>query len=803
MSRLLPIAFATLFLTSCLGTRHLSEGEYLLFKQSISGNKAIPKSELEQLYLQKPNKKILLFPFAPYVWIYQLGVNSFDSAKVEARIQRIENKFNAKRMRHEDNPGRIERLQLAEARKREKMERDLREGNMLMRWGEPLAVFNLDQAEATRLNLATFLQTRGFFRSNVELEVRYENQLAHVTYAVNEEQAFLVDTLRYQSSDSTLLRIIKGSSENSMIATGEPYIQEDLTAERERIEILLRNNGYFDFSRQYIVYEVDTNRVPGWVAITMIIRSPARRGFHRVFAVDSVNFVTDAGAADAALQRQIMSYNRITYQFFRKKFSQKVLDQRVFIVSDSLYSLNNTLATQRQLALLDNFKFININYDTTGGRFVANIFTSPLPKFQATNEVGLNVTQGFPGPFYNLTFVNRNVFNGLENLELGAFFGFEGVAAVTTNDVFRSLDAGAKLSLVFPQFLFVPFSQEHKRKLGRLNPNTIARLGYSYTNRPEYIRNSLNTSLIFNWQKERRRIYSLTLPEIGRINTPFKRADFDSLLQILEAEGNQLQRAFNPSFVSSINFFMMFNFNPDDIYGSRSSLLKLYGETGGTMFNLFTPTFLERNGLEYYKYLKGSADFRRHVSLGGVKGLATRLHLGLAVPYGENKALPYEKYFFAGGSTSIRAWQPRRLGPGSASPPLNPDPESQGLFDYRFERPGEILLEASAEFRSRLIGFVDWAFFVDAGNVWRLYQQALQVGADFQFDRFYKEIALGTGLGLRFNFSFLVIRFDWGVKIYDPARPEGERWLIDNISWQTPGGEPGQAVWNIAIGYPF
>jgi outer membrane protein insertion porin family len=356
---------------------------------------------------------------------------------------------------------------------------------------------------------------------------------------------------------------------------------------------------------------------------------------------------------------------------------------------------------------------------------------------------------------------------------------------------------------VFPQFILVPFSQEHKKRLGRFNPSTTARLGFNYTNRPEYIRNSLNSSMIFNWQKERRRVYNLTLPEISLINTPYTRSDFDSLLLVLESEGNQLARSFNPSFVSNINFFLMFNFNPNDLYGNRSSLLKLYGEAGGTMFALFEPEFLKARNLEYYKYVKFSADFRRHISINPTNGLAVRVNMGLAVPYGENQALPYEKYFFAGGSNSIRAWQPRRLGPGSRRPGENPDPKEQGLFDYRFEQPGEILLEASAEYRSKLIGFLDWAFFIDAGNVWRLYKQQLQPGAEFQFNRFYKEIALGTGLGLRLNFSFLVIRFDYGIKVYDPARAEGERWLLDNISLSSPGGEPGQAIWNIAIGYPF
>ncbi|MCK5366945.1 MAG: BamA/TamA family outer membrane protein, partial [Cyclobacteriaceae bacterium] len=127
----------------------------------------------------------------------------------------------------------------------------------------------------------------------------------------------------------------------------------------------------------------------------------------------------------------------------------------------------------------------------------------------------------------------------------------------------------------------------------------------------------------------------------------------------------------------------------------------------------------------------------------------------------------------------------------------------QGVFDYSIEKAGEILLEANIEYRSKLIGFIDWAFFIDAGNVWKFYENPEFPGADFKINRFYKEIAVDMGLGLRLNFSFLVIRFDYGIKMYDPARDEGERWIGDNLSLTNWRGEPGQALWNIAIGYPF
>jgi hypothetical protein len=787
-------------LSGCLGTRYLQDGEYLLRRQKITGADQVDKDDLETLYRQKPNKKFPIIPIAPYVWVYHLGLKYYDEEKEYEKMEKIESKFETKIRKKEAKGKSIQRLQRSMEKKIAKKKRVIKEGNMLMRWGEPVAVYDEAAAESTRQQMELFLKTNGFFGADVAYNTEFQGRKASVTYRVHEGRPHIVDTIAYTTSDSAIYNIIRHNLEDSHIHRGEIYKQGNLTLERERIDALLKNNGYYDFSRQYIVFEVDTAQQPFEADINLIINNPIRRQRHKVFRIDSVIFVTDSDIGNVEGKRDMFAFNGINYQYYVKRFSKKVLDQRVFISKDSTYSLENTLETQRQLAFLDNFKFININYDTTGGRFVANIFTSPLKKFQATNEVGLNVTQGFPGPFYNLSFKNRNIFGGLENLEITGFFGFEGVASVTTSDIYSSIEAGGKLSLIFPQFL-LPFSQRFKKSSGRYNPATILRGGFNYTNRPEYQRSNFNGSFIYNWQKGRRQFFNFTLTELSIIQSDTS-AEFGAILRQLEDQGNPLSRSFNPSFVSSANFYFMHNFSPEDIYGNRSSLLKLYVEAGGTMYNFFEPTFFEDLNLEYYQFTKFSVDFRRHISTGDNAGIASRVNLGLAYPYGKNRALPYEKFFFAGGSNSIRAWAPRRLGPGSFPPQLNDNPETEGLFDYSFEKPGEVLIEANIEYRSKLIGFIDWAFFIDAGNVWRLYEDAEQPGADFKANRFYKEIAVGTGLGIRFNFSFLVIRFDYGIKMVDPARPEGSRW-IGNKFFENFRGEPGQAIWNIAIGYPF
>jgi outer membrane protein assembly factor BamA len=201
-----------------------------------------------------------------------------------------------------------------------------------------------------------------------------------------------------------------------------------------------------------------------------------------------------------------------------------------------------------------------------------------------------------------------------------------------------------------------------------------------------------------------------------------------------------------------------------------------------------------------FQWLKGQIDYRKYYPINKKQTIAYRLNFGLARPYGVSVGiLPYEKYFFAGGGTSIRAWQARRLGPGSSVPITGPG----GDYDYTNEQPAEMILESMLEYRRKLFSYFDMALFVDAGNSWMIGRDAARPGADFRYDRFYKEIAIGTGVGLRMDFDFLVIRLDLATKALDPARPEGERWILDNIRFNRPFGTRGQTVFNFGIGYPF
>jgi outer membrane protein assembly factor BamA len=247
-------------------------------------------------------------------------------------------------------------------------------------------------------------------------------------------------------------------------------------------------------------------------------------------------------------------------------------------------------------------------------------------------------------------------------------------------------------------------------------------------------------------------------------------------------------------------------------------------ESGGTSLNFIDPSIITQQNLQFFQYLRASFDFRQVRTISKWAILAYRFNTGVAYSYGSEseRSLPYEKFFFVGGSNSVRAWRPRRLGLGSV-PPANSKnftPDDDGTYDYPLEKPGEVLVEGSVELRSKLVGFIDGAIFVDAGNVWAFQKPSTEIVGNSQFkpNTFYKELGVGTGFGLRFDFTFLILRFDIGIKVYDPARIPSQRFVLDDVRffkpYATKVGEDSEnhpiyknikepVIYNVGIGFPF
>lgn len=806
---------------SCIGLEHLKENEKLLYRQGIQAPEEIDIEKLHELYAEKANRKILGLPISPLVSVYYFGAKRYNKEKFIAKRDTIIKKFDDK-IANTTSQKKINNYQFRKQKKVTRLTKIIDEGNLWMQWGEPVAVYDTSLTEITTQRFHDYLFSKGYFTNKVTFKAIVIGKLVSVSYRIEPGKPYIIDSILYQIKDTTISKIIQDDIKHSHFKKGERYDQDNFTNERERLDLLLKDNGYYDFSRQYIDFNVDTATLKNRkVMVVVNMKDPAKRGYHKQFRIDSVYFTTDVGVkAPGKLQRSTRSYRGINFMSFRDNYNLKILRQRVFISPNDLYNRSHTINTTRQLTNLDAFKFVNINYDTTGNKFTANIFTSPMDRYQWSNEAGVNVTQGYPGPFDNATFKKRNVFKGLETFELTGRFGFEGVASATSeSNVYKSTEAGVNAAFTFPTFLW-PFREETELKLGQYNPKTKISSGYSYTDRPEYKRSTTSLNYNYSWESGPSRRFDFTPASLNIINSTVKTQAFQQRLDTLAKQGNNLRRSFNPSFVSSIIFGMTWNHNN---YGNKeksSIYLRWQIESGGTLQNFFDYSFLEKKyGLQTYKYLRFNIDFRKNMVLTKQTTLAYRLNGGLAYSYGSERALPYEKYFFAGGSNGVRAWRPRRLGEGSLKPDSSRNPRADGLFNYSFEKPGDILLEGSVELRKHIFGFIEGAVFLDAGNVWYLFPQTninpeINPGnPQFKFDSFFKQFGVGTGFGLRFDFSFLLIRLDVGMKVFDPARDEGDRFVLDKVKFWKPYAtqdadgsyrnykEP--VIYNFGIGYPF
>ena len=784
-------------------TRNLEECDYVVYDNELVGLDKSDAEALQQLLEQEPNTRILGGSFG--VMLYRIGNQFYDSSKVATKRTKVVDELNALQLDNEVQSNelsykrKVENLKI----KLEGLEKILEYGNALMRTGNPVVLLDSNLVEKSRKNMKGYLVNHGFFDAEVDFSITTKDKKASISYEIEENKPYLLDSVYTRVDNPELQNLISSFSSNSYLQKGQIYNQDNITEERNRLEELLKNKGYYMFSKSYINFIAYQDTAAKSIRLEQIIQKPAFAESHQVYTLDSISLQINPPSDEFADRRILTKYQGIDFSFYRDRYSAKILASRIQLQKGKPYNRIEALETQRLINSLDLFRFVNITFDTLGTSLNAAIYTQPNQKYQLTNQLGMTITEQLPGPFFSTALRNRNFFRAGELLELNFRAGLEGVASATGQGVYQSSEINTSLSVIFPRFL-IPFSPKTLQQYGKYNPNTRVQFGYLSTNRPEYNRNAINGQLGYTWStRNNRQSFTINAADVSYIRTPFIQDEFLGILENLQNDGNNLIWSFLPSLISSFSGQTLINFNRyGDFSARKASLLRVFGESGGTTLNFTNVRRNDSPEIDYanFQWLKGQVDYRRYYPISKKQTLAYRLNFGMARPYGVSAGiLPYEKYFFAGGGTSIRAWQARRLGPGSSTPITGPG----GNYDYRNEQPAEMILESMFEYRRKLFSYFDMAVFLDAGNSWMIGRDDARPGADFRYDRFYKEIAVGTGVGLRMDFDFLVIRLDLAIKALDPARQEGERWILDNIRFNKPLGEKGQTVFNFGIGYPF
>ncbi|GAB2561089.1 BamA/TamA family outer membrane protein [Spirosoma areae] len=875
-------------MSGCLSSKQLGSNGYILTAQTVRGNRAISADALESLIPQKPNRRILTLPITPPLWFYQLGLRRYDREAARRELEAKTNEFEQQSEQFANQPDELKKLNRRYGRQLKRLRLKAEEGNWFMRsLGEPPSYFAETDAKANAAKMQKYLIDKGFFnaQTSYRLDTLRRRQI-RVNYVVTENEGFYLRNIVYEIADPRIDSIVRQTFDKSKLQTGDRFDFDNMTGERVRIESLLRDQGYYTFSRQYIrATDVDTVRrgndrrfydrlEPGDstrrnVDVALQIANPTGKSAHPLYRVGNVevhisasdalsgeyttpadrpvrndepaNVSGEPGRSGLLTTPDTVNRNGIRYLLGGRDISARLLDSKILLRPGALYSQTNYRDTQRQLFLLNQFKFVNLNFiDTTNRQLRTLITATTLDKYEATAEGGatglLYQGQGYPGGFGSLVFRVRNMFGGLETFETSVRYGLEaqtGFVADPNNKakfVYTSQELGVSSSLIFPQILF---PGQFRFRFNRFAPRTQVSLSFNNTFRPDFKRSLLRATMAYNWQTTPARQFSFLIADINLIdagdgNSPVITKAFNDQLDLLQKQGSTVYLSFRRSVSSSFSFAYTYNTNIPG-QNRRANFLRTVVESGGTTLNFFRDSQLRQffnttdtSGLQFYKFLRFNVDYRHYIPLRPRTTLAFRINTGLVYGYGSNSTAPYEKLFFIGGSNSIRAWLPRRIGPGSEwpqkegnHPVFNPKYPGEEQFLYTIEKPGDMLIEGSAELRGRLFHLgadVDGAIFVDAGNVWTLSNNATRPGTVFHFDTFIPQIAVGTGVGLRFDFSFFVIRFDGGVKVWDPARRyfspiEGrfidDRFILPKFSLSKLSSGPNPLVINFGIGYPF
>ena len=662
----------------------------------------------------------------------------------------------------------------------------------------PNPEFSNSWLKNNQISIIRYYRENGFLKSSIRTQVDTLDNLMNVSFLITEGEPSYFTKQDSISVDNPILatHVADYIRDNSVIRPMSRLQLSLIKKEKEQLSHHLRNEGYYYFSPDAIGIRLNDLKDSTLEQISLYYKIPEFKNrsiitnYDRLYRIGLPDFNISDPYGNPAENPPL-----------------KGLSKLISLKEDDLYSVDLFNQSLKNIYLTDQFKTVSIRFDTTRTRLFPKIELFQNEKYNFSSELGGSVFRGIPGPFLTNSFKVRRLFTGLDYFDFSTRIGYEAQSGfINTSDTRNNLDLNVSASINFPT-LYLP--KTIVNKLGTYyGAKTSVGVGFDFINRPEYQRTNLNLFQRYTWQKSEFSYFTFSLINLNLLNTLYPETAtsdaFKNYLEELKGKGNNLYRSFNPSFVSSLSFQYVYrNLLPSNEL-KNGKIFQIGLESGGSTLNLFPThklsfvTDLLNSGkdIQFYRFLRFNFDYRKYKMLGRNQKsqLAFKLMGGVAYAYGADNdfQLPYEKNFFIGGPSSVRAWKPRRLGPGSYVSTSN-----------LVEQPGSILLESSLEYRFKLFslfGQMNGAFFVDAGNVWNMSQGNTDPTTQFTLNDFYNQIAVGTGFGLRWDFDFFLLRLDLATKVINPANPVNQKWVLPQTSFE--GGQ-NPIEYNIGIGYPF
>lgn len=762
------ILIAMIILTACSQTKFVPENQYLLNKVELElDDPAVNKEEAKTYIRQKENYKILGF-----VKFYLLLYNLSSKKKTDDWLKRI---------------------------------------------GEAPQVFDEVLMQRSNEQLEQYMHNKGYYMAKVSDEVEYNDKKrkATVKFDIESGERYKIRDVRYHFMSRDLRSVFMNDSINLQFKAGKPFDIYDLQKQQDRIVKLYKNNGYFYFTKNQVRYLADTLKYEKEVVLDLFV------GETQDSQVDSTKVLT-------AFYLNKFNYHILpgnspvdAYQFGGTNYTDTIrwdhselfltkhfrypasLFNRTNLMQEGdLYKVNEVENTFNALNRLRQFRYVDIQFKETyperdSNLLDCNIRLAPLNKQSVSVDLEGTNTDGDLGVAGNIYYQHRNVFQGAEVFQLG----FKGAIQRMRREVdgqqeyFNTRELGVDANLSIPKLLGPgKFIRNFRRNL----PKTIVNVGYNYQRRPEYTRTISTVRFAYDWKTSAYLSHIWSFLDMNLVHVFEYDPEFINSIKDL-----YIKSSFTDHFIFANNYSIIYN-NQQINSKENYTYVRFNAESSGNTLWILSeltnqPKYInpqEDSTFQYYEflntqyaqYLKADIEIRRGIYIDRYNSIVGRFFVGAGLPYGNSRVLPYEKQYFAGGANSIRAWQVRSLGPGTYTAP-------EGVYP---NQSSDIKIEGNIEYRFKLIGKLEGALFVDAGNIWAINKYDNREGALFMFNEFYKQFAVGTGTGLRLDLSYFILRVDYGMKLRDPSAEDGNMWIIGNR--KLTGNDFNLTF---AIGYPF
>ncbi|MDB5251063.1 MAG: surface antigen [Flaviaesturariibacter sp.] len=706
------------------------------------------RSDLGTLTRPKPNSRFLGIPFKLLIY------NAFNGKKENSFLGRIGNKL-----------------------------------------GEPPVLLSqLDLNKNVKV-LQNYSENKGFFHAKVSGDTTVKRRRATAVYTVEAGVQYKIKSLRLESDSTVLTQKIGETMPKSLLKVGQPFDLDVIKTERSRIDAYLKENGFYYFSPEFLLFKVDSTVGSNMVDLILTVKPSLPTVAKEVYHINDVVIYSDYSLNTARIDTSKAGAKLYKgYYIVDKdnKYKPWLFEQSMQFKPGEVYNRADHNLTLSRLINLNLFKYTKNRFEPTPDSPLLNVYyyLTPLPKKSLRAELtGINKSNNSNGTELTVSWRNRNAFRGGEQLSLSAYIGTE-IQAGGNRKGYNTYRTGAEATLALPKFL-VPFVD--LRNAGAFAPRTILQVGFDVLNKNLlYTLNSFRGRYGYTWKEDITKQHEFYPIDVNYVQPFSVTREYDSLAKTNSALRKATERQFilgstyrftYDRRLKGLDLINSFYFSGlADVSGNLASLVKRGNVEKGDTAMLFNAP--------YAQYIKLETDFRYYRKLGLKSTWANRILIGYGNPYGNSSQLPFIKQFFSGGNSSIRAFRSRTLGPGTY----------RDTSDYLVDQTGDIKLEFNTEYRPHISGPLYGAVFVDAGNIWLKNEDPNRPGSGFS-KNYLKELAVGAGVGIRLDIVVFVIRLDVAIPLRKPW--EQNPWVMRQIALSDPVWRRENLIYNLAIGYPF